>query len=645
VLFYPVWPTAFSRPRAERSFNVVILAESFRADREDFFLAVADFFASQLLRTPPFHQYRELITISAIFEASIDSLALWADANRCDWRGTLTPFDDPAKVQRLNTPFNALFCRRGDDQHRIERSLWGSDTKVGNAITSTPELAGLQCNALVIVNSQADGGSGRGYGTPPPGATVGWFSLSTDWVQTAIHELGHSAFMLADEYEYDGPVIYAGVEPLPAENVTAQTSRIDLRAASHIKPGMRDWEALIDPATALPTQLNAGCQGRQTRQPEEVMLPPGTVGLFEGADHSKCKVYRPTPMCKMRDHDFGFCPVCERTIYRTFAEIRTQLVVPTATVVAGVWTHVATYYEAATRLPSGSELAHYLFYNAADVTGPYAIHEADPAKPGEPGTLRSAAGATLGVFGWSTLLSVDIDGLPHIVAHSLPFARLAIYRVDYAAGTASLTSTFDSGQNNYPFTHVAVFSSRGKPHLIGYNMPNGTLDIGLLDRNNRRPPLVYGTAQDPLRIWRRDYTHIATFTLDGVPHVLKHDALSGEVHLQSLDPPGPGPATYFSATNHWNPGATHVIAYESEGRSYVHRTVPGSYVARDWVWPRGSGVEPMARENTTDLTLSLTSIESRTDSGPSARFNWIVALLPNRFASLGFSSLRLFHPR
>jgi len=296
VLFYPIWPTAFTRPRAERSFNIVLLAESFRADREDFFLAVADYFARQLLRTPPFHQYQDLITISALFEPSIDSLALWTDANRCDWRASLTAFDDPAKVQRLNTPFNALFCRRGDDQHRVERSLWGSDTKVANAIISVPQLAGLQCKPLVIVNSQADGGSGAGFGTPPPGAKVGWFSLSDGWVETAIHELGHSAFNLADEYEADPPVNPPASEP-NEPNVTIQSTRAQLRAQSD---GKRDWEAMIDLFTAVPTQLNEGCEGRTHRQPESGSLPPGIVGLFEGADHSRCKVYRPRLMCKMR---------------------------------------------------------------------------------------------------------------------------------------------------------------------------------------------------------------------------------------------------------------------------------------------------------------------------------------------------------
>ena len=50
--------------------------------------------------------------------------------------------------------------------------------------------------AIVIVNSSTYGGSG---------GQIGVTSTSSNWERIAIHELRHSAFGMADEYEY-----YAG---------------------------------------------------------------------------------------------------------------------------------------------------------------------------------------------------------------------------------------------------------------------------------------------------------------------------------------------------------------------------------------------------------------------------------------------------
>ena len=62
-----------------------------------------------------------------------------------------------------------------------------------------------------------------------------------------------------------------------------------------------------------------------------------------------------------------------------------------------------------------------------------------------------------------------------------------------------------------------------------------------------------------------------------MPHVLKHNALTGAVHVQSLDPPGRGPNTFLSRPGHWSPGATAAIAHEADNRSFVHRMSLGNY--------------------------------------------------------------------
>ena len=149
---------------------------------------------------------------------------------------------------------------------------------------------------LVVVNSQIYGGSG---------GPVGVFSLAPGATEIALHEMGHTAFGLADEYAY-----YAGgVEPdhdhhPPADplepNVTTNTDRPSLK-----------WNWAVDPATALPTMSNPDCASVDSR-PSPV--PVGTVGLFEGAHYYHCGAYRPEYDCKMRALSVPFCRVCQHAI-------------------------------------------------------------------------------------------------------------------------------------------------------------------------------------------------------------------------------------------------------------------------------------------------------------------------------------------
>ena len=66
--------------------------------------------------------------------------------------------------------------------------------------------------------------------------------------QIAIHEMGHSAFGLADEYGGNGAGTPAGEPSQP--NVTRDTSLTTNK-----------WRDLIAPSTPMPSQCDPGCAG------------------------------------------------------------------------------------------------------------------------------------------------------------------------------------------------------------------------------------------------------------------------------------------------------------------------------------------------------------------------------------------------
>jgi hypothetical protein len=154
--------------------------------------------------------------------------------------------------------------------------------------------------AIVIVNTSVYGGAGGQIGTT---------SVSGTWQRIAIHELGHAAFGLADEYEYwagcgldAGHDNYAGGEP-GQPNVTINNDRTTIK-----------WADLIQPVTPMPTTSNANCA---VCDPQPNPQPAGTVGAFEGGKYYHCGVYRPEYNCIMRQLAADFCAVCQRAIRET----------------------------------------------------------------------------------------------------------------------------------------------------------------------------------------------------------------------------------------------------------------------------------------------------------------------------------------
>jgi len=264
-------------PDAQR-FNFVLVAEGYQASELGKFAANAQSFVDKFFTTPPFNTNRTCFNFWRIDVAS--------DQSGADNPATC-PDGSTAVAVQVNTYFDAKFCSSGI------RRLLTVDSSV--ALSVLNEQVPNWDAALVIVNSTNYGGAGGN-----PAVT----SLAGTWHNIALHEFGHSAFGLADEYDY-----WAGCSADPAgtrdyhsssepsnPNVTVENR------ADYVK-----WRELFYPGIAIPTTASTNCAKCDTR-PDPF---PGQVrvGLYEGAHYYHCGVYRPVYSCMMRNYA-PFCPVC-----------------------------------------------------------------------------------------------------------------------------------------------------------------------------------------------------------------------------------------------------------------------------------------------------------------------------------------------
>jgi hypothetical protein len=130
-------------------------------------------FVSALQSTPPFGDVWHLINIYRVNILSIENGA--DDPTNCTGGTGAT----------ARTYFDGSFCN-----HNIRRALMvNNTTAIAVANQQVPEWDMI----LVLVNSTIHGGTG---------GTVAVFSLTGTFNEIIIHEMGHTFFNLADEYEY-----------------------------------------------------------------------------------------------------------------------------------------------------------------------------------------------------------------------------------------------------------------------------------------------------------------------------------------------------------------------------------------------------------------------------------------------------------
>ena len=175
-----------------KRWNLVIIGDGYQEGELGTYHAHAEKFVHRLQTTPPFDEMFAGINVHRIDVVSRES---GADDPGCA--------GGPAVARK--TYFDATFCSPHNG-HPIDRLL-----TVDNALALSVTTAGVPQKHYVvcIVNSTKYGGSGGAIATCSVHATS---------AKIAIHELGHSAFGLADEYGGNG-------NDTPAESLRNRMSR------------------------------------------------------------------------------------------------------------------------------------------------------------------------------------------------------------------------------------------------------------------------------------------------------------------------------------------------------------------------------------------------------------------------------------
>jgi hypothetical protein len=267
-------------------FSIVILGDGYRASELTKYHTDVDNFVNTLRATAPFNDLWCAINIHRVDVVSTDSGA--DDPSSCG-DGSGGSGATPA------TFFDSKFCGDGNVR-RLLTCDSALATSTAKSVVSQPGMT------MVIVNTSTYGGSG---------GSVATISTDADSAQIGLHEMGHTAFKLADEYEYlqgcssgeTGHDTFTDPEPFQP-NVTKNTN-----------PSTIKWSSLLTNSTdALPTTANPNCSKCDTQSNPKAAT---YVGAYEGAKTFHCGCFRPSYDCKMRKLADGFCPVCQNAIRDT----------------------------------------------------------------------------------------------------------------------------------------------------------------------------------------------------------------------------------------------------------------------------------------------------------------------------------------
>jgi hypothetical protein len=165
--------------------------------------------------------------------------------------------------------------------YNIARLLCVNTTKVYDIVGSV--LAPDQRDVIVVIsNSTRYGGSGGAVAT---------LSMDASSVEVALHEIGHTAFALADEYEY-------GTCSLSSEPPEGDVSLNGTRAVK--------WGSLIGAGTPVPTSPGSYVNG--------------TVGVFQGGQYCGSGKFRPTENSRMRTLGYPWHAVNEGLATKVFVK-------------------------------------------------------------------------------------------------------------------------------------------------------------------------------------------------------------------------------------------------------------------------------------------------------------------------------------
>lgn len=271
-----------------RLFNMVVLGDGYRQPELAQFATDTKTFVTAMRETAPFCHVWDAFNVFRIDVSSTDS---GADDPRTCGDGSV------GSGRSARTYFDATFCSSNNRRLLTVKSSLVMST----AAAKVPEYD----LAVVIVNDAQYGGSGG------PVATL---SSNAGSIPIAVHEIGHTAFGLADEYEY---LIGCGSESDRDNHPGVEPSAANATTRPFF--GQLKWGGYVLDGTALPTTRNANCS---VCDPQPSPLPAGRVGAFEGADSYHCGAWRPEFTCRMRHQLSEFCHVCSGEIVRKMSWYR-----------------------------------------------------------------------------------------------------------------------------------------------------------------------------------------------------------------------------------------------------------------------------------------------------------------------------------
>ena len=549
------------------SWTLAIVSEGYtraQLDKGDFDRD-AKLVVDELLATAPFDDpgLNRLFVIAAV---RVESERPGSEIKLLDPVPASSPFQ---------TAFGAMYGRDSFEGKQIERALHGDSQLVKDKVQQFTDLATIE-NFLVIVNNDSTDGGLAHDG-------VGWFAKARSaWPKVAVHELGHQAFSLADEYAYrnsqSDPVRRLPTSPPPTEpvepNITLDTNVATLK-----------WVGLVTlPQTFVPgTVQAAACVRDHPLKPTDPEIPLNAVGAFEGAGYHDCGIFRPSRVCKMRDSAFPFCAVCQNAIRVKLGGYMLDQRKAEPPQKVGAWTHVLPF---ATRFAPGT-----LFYNS--VLGNYALTDnfrfaiLERRPDGSPLLVPGRPDIGVGNInaGWSTLAPFALGGVQHLFGHDFGSGRFAMWRLG-GFGDTLIQTFFDTPGGTT--SHVVIVTRDGAPHMIAYNMFTGDALMSRIDGNDAAPV-------DPVAMtWGAGITAVVPLELDGEPFVLTYRPFSGEVAIRKIT--ASGFVMAFVRTAFWPTNITHVASTPKDGRPYVTRYAAGTgRMLIDHVRVNGTGLDFVCR--------------------------------------------------
>ena len=262
-------------PAANR-WCLVIMGDGYQTGDLTQFAGDAQGFVNTLFATPPFGQLQSGINAYRVDVTSTDRGA--DDPTACGGPGTTA-----------RTYFDAAFCNSGARRLLVINTT----TALAVATAQVPQWDMV----IVIVNSTVYGGSG---------GAAAVFSLAPNANEIALHEMGHTGFGLADEYEY-----FLGCGTDTNRNNHPAGEPVEANVTIDANRATNKWRDLIAASTAMPTTSNGDCT---KCDPQGNPVAANVVGAFEGAHYYHCGAYRPQFDCRMRALGNPFCAVCQRRI-------------------------------------------------------------------------------------------------------------------------------------------------------------------------------------------------------------------------------------------------------------------------------------------------------------------------------------------